>query len=415
MTQSSPPIRRWSLAALPTALTALLATGCDERAAPSATIEIDSAGVRIVAIDPFASDALCSLSEEPTFYVGDSEDSDEQWFTRVLGVARLSDGSVAVADDYSMEVRIFDPSGAHVRSMGREGEGPGEFKRLWQMWRLPGDTLWVGDYRPWRYHVYAPSTGEWIRTVTMDPVYPNPSRAGGGLANGVSINPWDERAKRRDFRTPDTRHVEAHAPDGRLTGTVASLPGRVMGQVDDGAPNYYMGVWYEASPSIDAEARTIVTANGRDPEVRVLDDEMRLRLIIRWDDPGREVTSAHVQAAREAERRRALENHGEIGPFEEANLSPQRPAADVFPAVSSVKAGMDGSVWVYRYRKPGETGPRLMGFDPEGDFVCHLVSGKSGFSIREFGADYVLGVHTNELGVQHVAMYDLERPGGPPE
>ena len=141
---------------------------------------------------------------------------------------------------------------------------------------------------------------------------------------------------------------------------------------------------------------------------------MRLRLVIRWDDPGADVTSAHIQAAREAERRRALEN-GEISRFEDANLSPRRPAADVLPAVSSVKAGLDGSVWVYRYRKPGETGPRLMGFDPEGDFVCHLVSGKSGFSIREFGADYVLGVHTNELGVQHVAMYDLERPGGAPE
>ena len=413
MILSSPSIRRSSLAAVPTALTVLLATGYDAQAAQIPTLEIDSAGVRTVTIDPFASEALCSLREEPTFYVGDSEESDEQWFTRVLGVARLSDGSVAVADDYSMEVRIFDPSGAHVRSMGREGEGPGEFKRLWQMWRLPGDTLWVGDYRPWRYQVYA-STGEWIRTVTMDPIYANPSRAGGVLANGVSINARDERAGRRNFRTPDRQHVEAHAPDGKLMGIVASVRGRTFGQVDDGTLNYYLSPWYDSSPSIDAEARTIVIANGRDPEVRVLDDEMRLRLVIRWDDPGAKVTSAHIRAAREAERRRALEN-GEISQFEDANLSPRRPAADVLPAVSSVKAGLDGSVWVYRYRKPGETGPRLMGFDPDGDFVCHLVSGKSGFSIREFGADYVLGVHTNELGVQHVAMYDLERPGGAPE
>ena len=222
MTEPSPSIRRSSLAAVPTALTALLATGYDAQAAQSPTLEIDSTGVRTVTVDPFASDALCSLSEEPTFYVGDSEDTDEQWFTRVLGVARLSDGSVAVADDYSMEVRIFDPSGAHVRSMGREGEGPGEFKRLWQMWRLPGDTLWVGDYRPWRYQVYT-SIGEWIRTVTIDPIYPNPSRGGGVLANGVSINARDETARRRDFRTPNKQHVEAHAPDGRLMGVVASV------------------------------------------------------------------------------------------------------------------------------------------------------------------------------------------------
>ena len=415
MIQSPPPIPRSSWAALSTTLIALLATGCDEQAAPPTRIEIDSAGVRIVTIDPLASDAMCSLGDEPTFYVGDSEDSDEQWFTRVLGVARLSDGSVAVADDYSMEVRIFDPSGVHVRSMGREGEGPGEFKRLWLLWRLPGDTLWVGDYRPWRYQVYA-STGEWIRTVTMDPVYPNPTRGGGGvLANGLSINVRNERSRPRDFNTPDKSHVEAHTPDGKLLGILATVRGRSFGEVDDGTLNYELGPWYDSSPSIDAEGRTTVIANGRDPEVRVMDDEMRLRLIIRWDDSGGKVTSAHIEAAREAERRRALED-GEIGRFEEANLSPKRPAADVFPAVSSVKAGVDGTVWVWRYRRPGAAArSRLMAFGPDGEFVCHLATGKSDFTIWEFGADYVLGVHTTEFGVQHVAMYDLERPGSPPE
>lgn len=401
-------------AAVIAALTLILGTGCGDQPAPAPRIEVDSAGVRIVTIDPLASDAACSVSEEPTFYIGDSEESDEQWFTRVLGTVRLSDGSVAVADDYTMQVRIFDESGAHVRSMGREGEGPGEFKRLWQIWRLPGDTLWVGDYRPWRYQVYT-STGEWVRTVTMDPVYMNPSRGGGVLSNGVSLNSRDESPGTRDFRTPNTLHVEAHAPHGQLMGIVATLRGRSFGQVDDGTLNYYLGPWYDSSPSVDAEGRTIVTANGRDPEVRVLDDEMRLRLVIRWDDPGAEVTAAHIEVAREAERRRALEN-GEISQFEEANLSPKRPAADVFPAVSSVRAGVDGTVWVYRYRRPGAPArPRLMAFSPDGDFVCHLATGKSNFTIREFGADYVLGTHTTELGVQYVAMYDLVRPEASPE
>ena len=400
--------------AVTAALMMILASGCDGRDASAPRIEIDSAGVRIVASDPLGSDAVCSLGDEPTFYVGDSEDSEEQWFTRVLGVARLSDGSVAVADDYSSEVRIFDETGAHVRSMGREGEGPGEFKNLWYMWRLPGDTLWVGDYRPQRYHVYA-STGDWIRTVTMDPPYLNPTRAGGVLANGVSINVRDESAGSQDFSTPDKRHVEAHGPDGKLMGILASLPGRTFGQVDDGTLNYSLSPWFDASPSIDAEGRTIAIANGRDPEVRVLDGEMRLRLIIRWDDPGGEVTSAHIRDRREAERRRALED-GEISQFEEANLSPKRPAADVFPAVSWVRAGVDGSVWVYRYRRPGATArSRLMAFGADGDFACHLVTGKDNYAVWEFGADYVLGVHETELGVQHVAMYDLKRPAAPPE
>jgi len=398
------------LAGLSSSVLALAASACESGPQTSPRIESDSAGARIVASDPLSSDAMCSLGDEPTFLLGDNEADDSQWFTRVLGVARLSDGSVAVADEYFAEVRIFDARGTHVRSFGRLGEGPGEFSNLWLMWSLPGDTLWVGDYRPQRYHLYS-ATGEWIRTATLDPVYLDPTRDGGVLANGISINVRDESPRRWDFSTPGTRHVEAHAPDGKLMGTLASLPGRTLGTFGDvGGSPYVVDPWFDARASVDAAGRTIAIAVGRDAEVRVLDDEMRLRLIIRWDEPDREVTAAHVQARRESERQRARED-GEISPYEEMNLNPQRPAADVFPAVSSVQVGQDGSVWVWRYRVPGESAQaRAMGFGPNGEFVCHLTPGMDDYNIWELGADYVLGTHTDELGVQRVAIYDLERP-----
>lgn len=49
-----------------------------------------------------------------------------------------------------------------------------------------------------------------------------------------------------------------------------------------------------------------------------------------------------------------------------------------------------------------------MGFEPDGTFSCHLE--RVPMSIQEIGADYVLGVQSDELGVQTVAMYRL---GGP--
>ncbi len=393
------------------ALITMLGSVVGGSAASAQEIEIDTTGVRIVSFDPLRSDAMCSLGEEPTFYVGDDEGSEELWFSRVLGLARLSDGSVAVADDASSEVRIFDADGIHIRSMGREGEGPGEFDHLWFMWRLPGDTLWVGDYRPWRYHLYA-VTGEHIRTVTMDPFYENRSRAGGVLANGISINVRLEQARRRDFRTPDMWHVEAHGPDGKLLGTLMTLPGRTFGR---GSSGIFESPWFDASSSIDVRGRTVATTNGVDPEVRVLDDELRLRLIIRWDAPGREVTAAHIRSAREAARRRAREA-GEVSPLERGLLNSDRPAAETFPAVSSVIAGVDGTVWVWRYPRPGGLPgqSRVMAFGADGDFVCYLTHNKNNYTIYEYGADYVLGVQTDELGVPHVAMFDLLRPAVSP-
>ena len=51
-----------------------------------------------------------------------------------------------------------------------------------------------------------------------------------------------------------------------------------------------------------------------------------------------------------------------------------------------------------------------MAFDPGGDFLCHLTD-PEGVTIHEFGSDYVLGVHTDDLGVERVVRYELRPPG----
>ncbi len=47
-------------------------------------------------------------------------------FFNVTDATRLPDGSLMVLDGGSFEVRHSDPSGRHLWSFGREGEGPGE-------------------------------------------------------------------------------------------------------------------------------------------------------------------------------------------------------------------------------------------------------------------------------------------------
>jgi len=86
MNPSHPPISRSSTAVLSTTWIALLATGCDEQAAPPTRMGTDSAGISIVTSDPLQSDAVCSLSDEPTFLVGDNQDDESQWFSSVSGV-----------------------------------------------------------------------------------------------------------------------------------------------------------------------------------------------------------------------------------------------------------------------------------------------------------------------------------------
>ena len=64
---------------------------------------------------------------------------------RVMGVARLSDGRIAVANQGSSTIRFFDSAGRFVGSAGRDGEGPAEFRQILGMKAIRGDTLFVVD------------------------------------------------------------------------------------------------------------------------------------------------------------------------------------------------------------------------------------------------------------------------------
>ncbi len=155
---------------LPAAILAFAA--CEPSDTAPGLMTADSAGVQIVTSDPLGSDAACSLSEEPVFAVGDESGDESFLFSEVIGLGLLSDGSVAAIDRHSNEIRIFAEDGRHLRSMGGGGEGPGEFSNAWFLWVLPGDTLWAGDWRPWRYNVFT-SAGEFVRAVPMTPAYPS--------------------------------------------------------------------------------------------------------------------------------------------------------------------------------------------------------------------------------------------------
>lgn len=140
-----PPRRAPIRAALSSTTILLLVGACAPEAPPEPTIAIDRAGVRIVTSDPTNSDATCRISEEPVLIIGEDEDDENQWFSSIRGMGRLSDGSVVAVDRTAAEVRIFDEAGRHLRSMGRHGEGPGEFADPFILWIAAGDTIWVGD------------------------------------------------------------------------------------------------------------------------------------------------------------------------------------------------------------------------------------------------------------------------------
>ena len=382
----------------------LLLSACSQQA-PSETRTVDSSGVQIVTSTPASSEATCTFSEKPVLVIGDDEEDDNQLFSTILGMGRLSDGSVAVVDNQSAEVRIFDASGHHLRSIGQGGEGPGEFTIPYLLWVAAGDTLWVGDFYPWRYNVFT-AQGQFVRRIGLEPMYINPSDAGGVLENGYTVNARSNFFTRTpDFDVPDTMIVEIHNPDGKLVGNLAWIPDRIYGKVSEASEFFWLDTLFGAGAKVDALGSTIVLAHGSKPEVQVLDDESNLRMIIRWSEPNREVTRADVRVWREDYRERR--SPSDWNQNDDAMISPERPVADVFPVISSVRIGRDGRIWIRLYDRPREDRGWLA-FDADGKFACHMAQLPG--DVWEFGADYVLLLYESELGAETVRMHSLTSP-----
>jgi len=86
------------------------------------------------------------------------------------------------------------------------------------------------------------------------------------------------------------------------------------------------------------------------------------------------------------------------------------PLVEAFPAFASVRVDRLGYLWVREYRLPGEQHRLWTVFDPEGR-ILGLVEMPGSFSVEEIGEDYILGTRDDDLGIEYVESWPLDRSG----
>ena len=84
-----------------------------------------------------------------------------QNFGRISSIAVDHVGRLWVLESQSSELRVFSPSGDHIRTVGREGSGPGEFKQPVRVDVGPEGRVWVMDPQNARLSVFD-SAGSYI-------------------------------------------------------------------------------------------------------------------------------------------------------------------------------------------------------------------------------------------------------------
>jgi hypothetical protein len=85
-------------------------------------------------------------------------------FSNIGAVQVASDGRLFVLELQERQVRVFSPQGRFLRSIGRSGQGPGEFERP-VAFGLVGDTVWVRDVGARRVTLFS-TEGALITTVS---------------------------------------------------------------------------------------------------------------------------------------------------------------------------------------------------------------------------------------------------------
>ena len=181
--------------------------------------------------------------------------------------------------------------------------------------------------------------------------------------------------------------TEQHMPDGGILST-ATTP--IMGREQ----------WATVAGD------KIVVGVSDQFELRVYGSDGQLERLIRAPFLDRAATAEEWREAIEEEiesrdaatnPRRAVEALAELVP-----------APDVRPAFSGLIGDSEGYVWVRPYLPTRGQPAAWTVVDPKGQLLG-TVDLPEGFSPTEIGQDYLLGTSRDEMGVEYVHMYRLNR------
>jgi hypothetical protein len=392
-------------------LPALAACGGDARAA--GPVVRDSAGVRIVenSAPAWKEGEGWRLAAEPALDIGMLDGPAQYQFGRVTGAVRLGDGTVVVGDDQSKDLRFFDRTGRHVRTVGREGGGPGEFKAVGSLAAL-GDSLVVGDYNNRRVSVFGPD-GRLVRAVPLDAggsrdfTFPV-GYLGDGSVLLSSGGVFDGNARTGVSR--DSVTYLRLAPAGGAPRRLGRFVGSEMFVQSGGGAVMVGPRAFGRSAEISVVPDGFFYGSSDTYQIGRYDASGRLLRLVRRPQATRAVTPADIERYRESRLKQAAEARGgRFRQMQEKSLAAMS-YPETMPAHGRIQADRAGNLWVSDFQVTPEDPGKWTVFDPEGRMLG-TVSTPARFRVFEIGEDYVLGVWKDELDVDHVRLFALEKPG----
>jgi hypothetical protein len=394
---------------------ALMGCACHSEPRPAShAVSRDSAGIQIVeSTAPLGVEYLpWTIDTVPLIDLGARQDDPHEQFSGTVAPRRLGDGQLVVATSGASELRFFDSTGAWLHSVGRVGQGPGEFQSLGWLAIGTGDTLRTYDWNLRRLSVFTPA-GTFARSYLLaSPGLERGAIPRAVLADGrilVSSTPFvmpgHPSGVARDTAPLLLYSTSGAVVDsfGRFPGSEALIEGTANSVTVTDCP-FGKDLVIAVAPTSDA----IYLGSQDTPEVRVWTPTGRLARIIRWQAPPIPVTEKDRTVYLESMAQRARPGQEEFQKrlrrmVQEAALPLRK------PAFAGLVAGPNGTFWIQAYTAPDpHAATPFHVFDSTGQWLGTLTL-PARFTAHQIGEDFLLGTWQDPDDIDHVRLYRLAR------
>jgi hypothetical protein len=368
----------------------------------------DSAGIAILVTtgDVAFAPIDWSVRHTPDLVIGDRPNPDEQLF-QIRGVAPLPDGGVAVLDGSSRELRFYDVNGDLRVRTGREGSGPGEFRRPRLVPSLSMDSVLLHDHALRRLTVY--STDGIRRGQTT---WSQPGAAPLGVLDGRAL-----LERRPPIRLDESPRSGATTDEPTFSwvdltsGAEIRLRSYVLARYFTYPPGAGEAlpsgrtIPFTARPSAVVSPGGAVVTSANDFDILEFDVTGTQKRILRVNAPRRPVTRNDIAGVIDLE---LSEFTSAMPRSEYARRFREMPIPDLMPVFVSLIVDDLGWLWAQHYEWDTRLPTRWVVFDPTGR-GRGTVTLLADLKIHHIAADYILGVWTSEYGVEHVRRHTLNR------
>ena len=297
-------------------------------------------------------------------------------------------------------LQLFDPDGTFLRQLGRQGEGPGEFLVMMRVRQCDGEGIFIQEEAKSIMNIFEVD-GQFREQFRLFTHNPNRPPYSWDCSDGrFATLGWGSLVNRPPGPFRPAVAVAVAGADGQLIRTLGWIlgPGQYANPRGGGGPEP-LGVAIGFALSGD---RLFISGG---PEFRL--DAIRLDGTREWTLSSSILGDRVDRDAYLGSIRPDDATEDEMRTFEARWLDRELPTH--LPALRGLLVDAVGNIWIEQYPAPyRDDDVRWFVVSPDGEWLAQVFV-HAGMEVKSIGTDHLLGILTDDLGVQRVARFDLTK------